>query len=327
LDLLVSRFHPKISAEFKAGLELGIMHNFLRALSYLRARKLIPNTAVFAWAIQKIAQLLLPCGTDQGGMLVRVSGQNQNGMPTRAKWSLVAKAGVGPNIPCLPALVLCQQQALQAGAYAAAGLIKYEEINKEFIRLNVTSKTLVDNLLEPQVFESALGFKAFARLPAITQFVHTLNPSVKLSGRAQIKGAETWFGQLIAKLFGFPKSDPDAPLQVVITRCQNGENWERHYPNRTMHSVISLVDETKNLIEERFGPFRFQMKLLSDDKGLDMKMQSGRFFGVQIPKFLLPTIFATERVNPDGKHLFDVHISHALLGRLVHYKGWLEPDI
>jgi saccharopine dehydrogenase-like NADP-dependent oxidoreductase len=327
LDLLVSRFHPRISAEFKAGLELGIMHNTLRVLSYLRARKLIPNIAPLARPIQKAAQLLYPYGTDLGGMMVRVSGQNQNGTPTKATWSLVAIGGVGPNIPCLAALILCKQQQLKHGAYAAAGLINYGDITSEFNRLNITYETLVEEYVDPQVFQRALCAKAFDRLPAITQFVHTLNPSVKLSGRAHIEGAETWAGQLTAKLFAFPKSDPDAVLQVVITRGQNGENWQRHYPDRTMHSVISLVDESKNLIEERFGSFRFQMKLVSDENGLDMKMQSGSFMGVRIPIFLMPTISATERVSPNGKHLFDVHISHPLVGRLVHYKGWLEPVI
>ena len=326
LDFLVSHYHPKISAEFKAGLELGIMHNFLRVLSILRARKLIPNIAPMAWVTQKAAQLLYPFGTDQGGMVVRVSGQNQNRTPTQATWSLVAKGGVGPNIPCLPALILCKRQALQLGAYTA-GTIRFDEITTEFNRLRIISQTLVEEFVEPQVFKRALGCKAFCRLPAITQFVHTLNPTVKLSGRAHIRGAETWAGRLIAKLFAFPKSDPDALVQVVITRCRNGENWQRHYPDRTMHSVIGLVDEAKNLIEERLGQFRFQMKLVSDENGLDMKMQSGRLVGFRIPRFLLPTIFATERASPDGKHIFDVHICHTLVGRLVHYQGWLKPDI
>jgi saccharopine dehydrogenase-like NADP-dependent oxidoreductase len=326
LDLLVSRYHPKISAEFKAGLELGIMHNFLRVMSYLRAHKLIPNISPLVWLTQQAAQLLYPFGTDQGGMMVRVSGQNENGKPVQATWSLVAKGGVGPVVPCLPALILCKKLVLESGAYAAAGTINYDEITSEFNRLNLTFQTFVEESRAPDLFQRALG-KGFGRLPAITQFVHTLNPSVKLQGRAHIMGAENWAGRLIAKLFAFPKCDPDALVQVVITRSRNGENWQRHYPDRTMHSVISLVDETKNLIEERFGPFQFQMKLVSDDKGLDMQMQNGLFIGVQIPKFLLPTISATERASADGKHLFDVHISHPLLGRLVHYQGWLAPAI
>jgi saccharopine dehydrogenase-like NADP-dependent oxidoreductase len=326
LDLLISRYHPKISAEFKAGLELGIMHNFLRVMSYLRAHKFIPNISPLAWLTQQAAQLLYPFGTDQGGMMVRVSGQNENGTPVQATWTLVAKGGVGPVVPCLPALILSKKLVLESGAYAASGTINYDEITSEFNRLNITFQTFLEDSRAPDLFQRALG-KGFGRLPAITQFVHTLNPSVKLQGRAHIMGAENWVGRLIAKLFAFPKSDPDALVQVVITRSRNGENWQRHYPDRTMHSVISLVDETKNLIEERFGPFQFQMKLVSDDKGLDMQMQNGLFMGVPIPKFLLPAISATERASADGKHLFDVHISHPLVGRLVNYQGWLEPAI
>lgn len=303
------------------------MHNTLRVVSFLRTRKLVPNIASMASLIQKAAQLLYPFGTDQGGMMVRVSGQNQRGTPTKATWTLVAKGGVGPNIPCLPALILCKKQALRPGAYAAAGIIDYNDITHEFNRLNITFETLVEEFTEPQVFERALGAKVFGRLASMTRFVHTLNPSVKLRGRAEIKGAETWAGQLIAKLFSFPKSDTDAKLQVAITRGQNGEVWQRHYPDRTMRSIIRLVDESKNLIEERFGFFRFEMKLVSDENGLDMKMQGGRFMNVRLPFFLLPTILVTERVSSEEKHMFDVHISHPFVGRLVHYSGWLKPDI
>ncbi len=211
----------------------------------------------------------------------------------------VAVCGVGPNIPCLPAVVLCKEQALQPGAYAATGLLNYDDLTNEFNRLNISYERLDENFVGPQMFERALGALAFSRLPTVNKFVHTLNPSARLSGRAQISGAETWIGQLIAKLFSFPTSNPDAHLEVVITRCQNGENWQRHYPDRTMHSVISLVDETKNLIEECFGPFRCQMKLVSNENGLDMEMQGGGFLGVSIPKFLLPKIYATERVSLD----------------------------
>ncbi|HQZ14101.1 MAG TPA: DUF4166 domain-containing protein, partial [Devosia sp.] len=57
--------------------------------------------------------------------------------------------------------------------------------------------------------------------------------------------------------------------------------------------------------------------------GLDMVLVAGRLGRVPIPRMLLPRIRATERVDAEGRHVFDVEIGLPVLGRLVAYNGWL----
>ena len=68
LDLLVSRYGPRIAAEFKAGLELGMMHRSLRALGFFRSRRLLPPLALLARPFRFIASLFDKWGSDRGGM-------------------------------------------------------------------------------------------------------------------------------------------------------------------------------------------------------------------------------------------------------------------
>ena len=85
----------------------------------------------------------------------------------------------------------------------------------------------------------------------------------------------------------------------------------------------SEMREEGGLIAERFGPFSIRMRLLAHGAGLDMQRVDGRFLGLPIPAFLLPQITAEERVDMEGKHLFNVEIGVPLLGRLVAYRGHL----
>ena len=42
-----------------------------------------------------------------------------------------------------------------------------------------------------------------------------------------------------------------------------------------------------------------------------------------MPRFLGPSTRAHETVDPEGRFVFDVEISMALIGRLAGYRGWL----
>jgi hypothetical protein len=148
LDLLVTRYNPTVAAEFKAGLELGVMHHGLRLLGFLRVRGLLPNLAVFAKPMRFLAGLLYWFGSDRGGMVVRVVGRNASDTPCTATWSLAAEQGIGPIVPCLPALALIERFAAcnppEAGAYAASGHVRYDEMMSHFKRLGMKTHVSVE---------------------------------------------------------------------------------------------------------------------------------------------------------------------------------------
>jgi Domain of unknown function (DUF4166) len=173
------------------------------------------------------------------------------------------------------------------------------------------------------LFKTVLGNEAFAAMPQTTQKLHRGAPAVLGEGRADIDAPDNLAGRLISALFRFPKPGKDVPVSVLVEQTASGERWLRRYPGRDMKSFMSRPDPETQTLEERFGPFSFRMKINGHNDGLDMDMMSARIGPVPLPRFLVPNIAATERTNPKGQHLFAVSISLPLIGRVVHYRGWL----
>ena len=328
LDLLVSRYGPRIAAEFKAGLELGVMHRGLRLLGFLRSRRLLPPLALLARPFRFIASLFDKWGSDRGGMYIRVKGRDGKDQPIRACWSLAAGEGVGPTVPTLPALALIQRIAmggpLLPGAYAAAGQVRFDEMMNHLKRLGIETQMSVEALPTLQLFERALG-AAWPMLPEITRRIHMADPAIILDGEAHVEGGENTAGRAIARLFGFPEAASNVPVKVVIESDGVTEQWARHYPTRTMRSVMTAADPARSTVEEWMGPFRFRLRLVGSPEGIDLVPEAVTFRGLPLPLWVLPTIVATERASAEGRHLFDVRVSLWPFGRLVHYRGWLKP--
>jgi hypothetical protein len=82
---------------------------------------------------------------------------------------------------------------------------------------------------------------------------------------------------------------------------------------------------SERLLCERFGPLDFGMALVWDGHRLSLILRRWSAFGVPLPMWLCPTSVAHESVE-DGRFRFSVEIGHPLLGLIVRYRGWLEPD-
>ena len=325
LDLLVSRYQPGLSAEFKAGLELGVMHHTLRAFSWLRQRKLLPGLVPLGPFLLRLANWLEPFGTDRGGMLVEVQGLDEQGAPNSLRWSLAAGSGLGPNVPALPAAILIRKLEEQShGAYAAAGLLRYADILPFFAQIGITTKVSRMALPHAQVFERALG-AGWALLPPTTRHIHAAIPATVWRGHADVRGAQSLVGRAVAKLFSFPVTAEKVPVRVAIESDGQRELWARSYPTRTMRSVMKNPDPLRQTVDEHFGPYRFRLRLVASSQGIDMHAERVFLGPLPLPKWCLPKIVATERVNACGEHVFDVQISLWPLGLLVHYQGNLAP--
>jgi hypothetical protein len=75
---------------------------------------------------------------------------------------------------------------------------------------------------------------------------------------------------------------------------------------------------------ENFGPLDFHFRLDAGASGIKMHLAHWTFLGLPLPLFLAPRSVAREWEEA-GRFHFDVPISLPLIGRVVHYKGWLEP--
>jgi len=324
LDLLVERFRPRVTAEFLAGLELGLLHRALELLTLPVRWGWLSSLLPLARPLRLLAALFRTFGSDRGGMLIEAAGRDGADRPAIARWSLVAESGKGPYVPTLAALALVRRirdDGLRfRGAGPCVGILAPDDFAADFARHGIATATEVRPLGE-SLFERTLG-ECFETLPPVTRGVHRPDPALLLDGAADVDGAETAAGTLLARVLGLPGPARRAKLRVVIEANADGsESWTRIWPDRVMRSVMAAPASGDGTVEERFGNLRVRLRLNADNAGLTMTPISVRWRALPLPVRLF-RIAARETAWEDA-HLFDVRIALPLIGRLVHYRGWL----
>jgi hypothetical protein len=130
LDLLPERYGLR-SIRFSAGLELGVLHLGLWLLSWGVRIGLPLDLPRHAKVLLRASNLFDVFGTSDGGMFVTLAGRDHSGRALERRWFIVAGSGDGPQIPCVPAIVLAKRllsdAPLQAGAYPCVGLVSLED--------------------------------------------------------------------------------------------------------------------------------------------------------------------------------------------------------
>lgn len=104
---------------FDAGLELAFAQGAFWLLAALVRARLIDNAGRYARLMQRWGGCFDWMGSDTGGMHVGLGGTDHAGRPARIDWHLVARRGHGPEIPCIPAIVLARK--LAAGTLGVRG--------------------------------------------------------------------------------------------------------------------------------------------------------------------------------------------------------------
>jgi len=322
LDILPARFAPRRDAIFRAGLELPALHFGLAAASWLVRAGLLRSLAPFAATAQALAGLLLPFGTDRGGMLVEARGIDADSRRIRACWSLVAEEGDGPMVPTLPALAALRalsEGRLPPGAYPFAGMLPLAALEAELAPYRIRTTIAVEHT--PSLFEAALG-DAFRRLPVPLQRLHRPGWRLVSRGEAVVDGPEGRLARLVGKLIGFPLGIERVPVAVEMVATEKGEHWIRDFGGRRFTSHLS--PSRPGFLRERFGPLSFDLRVPCDASGLRMEVVGWRLLGLAMPRFLAPVSDAAESMDEDGRFRFDVAIGLPLgFGRIVRYRGWL----
>ena len=146
LALFPQRYAGVETVTFRAALELGIQHRAIAALAALRRGGVaIPITGLIGM-IESAARLFDHFGssTGTGGMEVTVSGTSDTGAPLRLRWRVMAPDHHGPEIPCMPAILLARRLAaaadLGAGAHACMGFVQLADFAPEFDKWGMTTE-------------------------------------------------------------------------------------------------------------------------------------------------------------------------------------------
>jgi hypothetical protein len=146
LELLPQQYPGVRSVMFRAALELAVAQRGFALLAGLRRARLLRRPERLAGLLHWAAGQLDRFGSDRGGMLVDVSGRDALGRHRRRRWHLTADRGHGPEVPCMPAVILARRLARgeppPPGASPCAGLVSLAELEPEFRRWGMVTETL-----------------------------------------------------------------------------------------------------------------------------------------------------------------------------------------
>lgn len=310
-----------LSVRFYAGLELPIMN---AALSWLRHARKIWTLDLPGWAIDLIqgaANLLMPLGTDRGGMIVTVTGRRGQTV-MRRQWRLIAEAGQGPYMPGIMVRVLLRQwDEVRPGARPCLAEVSLDAVRDAMSDLTITTHEDEEHILP--LFQQALGDHWQALSPQ-AKALHDVYDVHHFAGTARVDRGGNLLAKLTALVFGFPPAAPNVAVTVTKTRTDAGEVWTRDFGGRTFSSLL-MCSPKPHHVRERFGPFTFEQELLVSTDGMSLEVRRGWFFRIPLPRWALPKSAAREYVE-DGRFHFDVALSLPILGSLiVRYRGSLEP--
>jgi len=130
LDLFPDRYGLK-RIRFSAGMELAVVHFGIVTLGWLVRLGVPLDLRDYAPMLLDLSKRLDRFGSDAGGMHVELTGLGSNGEPRKRMWFIVAKNGDGPQIPCVPAILLAQRLARDVGpgpgATPCVGLVSLED--------------------------------------------------------------------------------------------------------------------------------------------------------------------------------------------------------
>lgn len=178
---------------------------------------------------------------------------------------------------------------------------------------------------EPQPLYRRLLGDAYDRLPEAIRSMHDIGQRLEAHGEADISRGANPIAGWIASLLRFPAEGRRVPVHLVFERDGEREIWRRDFAG---HGMVTIQETAKGsaggLLVERFGPIAFLIRVPVDDAGLRLEPVSARILGCPMPRWLLPSVKASER-SVGGRFVFDVDIALPVVGRLIHYRGYLVP--
>lgn len=134
LDLFPNQYGVR-NIQFYAGMETSVLHLGMWFMSYLVRMGLPLNLTRHARFLLRVSHLFDPFGTADGGMHMIIKGTDNDGKPVEIKWFIIAKNNDGPQIPCVPAIILSkkiiQNTLQQRGAMPCVGMVTLEEYLQE----------------------------------------------------------------------------------------------------------------------------------------------------------------------------------------------------
>lgn len=146
LAVFPERYPALKEQRFFAGIELPFLHLGLWGLSWFVRMGLFPNLSTRAGLLLKAYKLFDRFGSDVSAFYMCMQGLDDRGGMKEIVFDLVAKSGDGPNIPCMPAILLARKLVEgvgpKQGAIPCLGLITLDEYLTALAPLDIKWRTV-----------------------------------------------------------------------------------------------------------------------------------------------------------------------------------------
>ncbi len=131
LDLFPQRYPGLKDMRFAAGHEVALLHFGTWLLSWGVRLRLLPRLDRWGGFLLRTSFLFDRLGSGRSGFHMHIRGRAPDGQVLERREWIVARSGDGPNIPCMPAILLARRLAregrLPPGAQPCVGLIGLDE--------------------------------------------------------------------------------------------------------------------------------------------------------------------------------------------------------
>jgi hypothetical protein len=144
LELMPTRYPDLRDLSFAAGHEVKLLHMGTWLLSWAVRLGLVRSLAPYAKRLLELSFLFDALGSSgKSGFHMFLSGDGHDGRRKTIRIFMVARQVHGPNIPCLPAIILARRlasgQQLPPGAKPCLDMISLDELLGEMEALDITT--------------------------------------------------------------------------------------------------------------------------------------------------------------------------------------------
>ncbi|AWH22221.1 SDR family oxidoreductase [Stenotrophomonas sp. ZAC14D2_NAIMI4_6] len=302
-----------------------VLHRVLNLLAKARWRFKLPSLEPCSRLFYTVLNLM-KFGEHRGGMIVRAQGTS-NGAPMEQSWHLLAEADDGPYIPSMAIEAVIRKQLAgerpAPGARAATHALELSDYEQLFVGRTIHTGFRRD-MPGASLYQRVLG-DAYARLPATVQALHAPGAAQRWVGQAQVERGRGVLSRVLGRIFGFPAAAANVPVTVQFSPEAGGERWTRTFNGQRFSSLQTEgKGRDEALLVERFGAVAVALALVVDGGRLQLVPRSWSVLGIPLPRALLPGDQSFE-YEADGRFVFDVEIGAPGVGRIVHYRGTLQP--
>lgn len=143
LALFATRYPDLRELKFVAGHEVKLLHFGTWLLSWAVRLGVVRSLSRYAERLLNLSFLFDPWGSGKSGFHMFLDGIGHDNQPMNVRIFMVARQVHGPNIPCMPAIILARRIAaggqLEPGARPCLDLIELEELLGSIAHLDITT--------------------------------------------------------------------------------------------------------------------------------------------------------------------------------------------